>query len=527
MGYYHIMRRFTSIIFALLITLCQLLCSPPIVECFDERAGAAAALEELGKLMEERAREQRQLEQQKELLRYQYKLDEERQRLKEETRRLELENEKEAEQNATYTGTGFFVNTAGYLITNAHVVEDKSYITIRDSKGKFFHAKVIAQDKQNDFALLQVDGNFPALRIIHSDQVKKGQRVFTVGYPQISIQGNESKVTDGIINSFSGIKDDASWFQISVPVQGGNSGGPLINEHGDVIGVVVASIDVQKYYSITGNMPQNVNYAIKSKVLMQFLSTHQIRNTSEFNEKNSIEYVDRGTVLVIAQNSPIDASYEERPVNKNAEDAKLTKLHPNWLSIVQSIEFKNWLDKLPSEKNSFESQRAVNRARVLDNYKLYLKEQKEAAIRTASENVKKEKERKTLEQVTRTYPDWPDLKEDPEFIDWLKIQPQPTKILIESLNAPDIIAIVKRYKEQPIKKLIEIGKVETIFQQYGYIVFSLNDTSNDNIDKAILLSNGKKIEGIVEKRFKGKISLNIDGNDIDNIKINDSVFVFQ
>ena len=147
----------------------------------------------------------------------------------------------EAKRNAVATGTGFFIATGGYLITNHHVIEDATDFAIRDYKGRFFKATVIARDANRDLALLKVNAAFPALSIANSESVSKGQRVLAVGYPQISIQGNESKITDGIISSFSGVKNDDNWFQISVPIQGGNSGGPLITENGGVVGVVVAT----------------------------------------------------------------------------------------------------------------------------------------------------------------------------------------------------------------------------------------------------------------------------------------------
>jgi hypothetical protein len=157
--------------------------------------------------------------------------------------------------------------------------------------------------------LLKVNAAFPVLSITNSESVSKGQRVLAVGYPQISIQGNESKVTDGIISSFSGVQNDDNWFQISVPIQGGNSGGPLITESGGVVGVVVATANVARFFKMTGNLPQNVNYAIKSKVLLDFLKTQSLQNPAVSKGKVSIETVDASTVLVIAKNGLIDVSY--------------------------------------------------------------------------------------------------------------------------------------------------------------------------------------------------------------------------
>lgn len=250
---------------------------------------------------------ERQLEFQKELIREEYRIKEEYR-----IRQNELERQRHAKanelnketedvrQNSVSTGTGFFIATNGYLVTNAHVVNGYENISIKDQYGRTLKATVIASDKKRDLALLKVSGNYPALHISQTDGVSKGQRVMTIGYPQPTIQGSESKVTDGVISSFTGLKDNDNWFQISVPIQGGNSGGPLINEDGTVIGVVVATLNAKKFLSITGNIPQNVNYAIKSKVLLDFLIEHQILNINSSNQKTSINAVDQSTVLIIS-----------------------------------------------------------------------------------------------------------------------------------------------------------------------------------------------------------------------------------
>ena len=493
--------------------------------------------------------EQIRMDQQKELMQYQHELEMQRLRREEQLRRESLEREKQnraaaetdqkqkAEEelrNSVFTGSGFFVDSTGYLITNAHVVNDKTYIAIRDSKRKFYRATVISQDKKNDLALLRVDGRFPALRIVHSDQAEKGQRVLTVGYPQISIQGNESKVTDGIINSFSGFQDDDNWFQISVPIQGGNSGGPLVNENGDVIGVVVASLNVQKFFSITGNMPQNVNYAIKSKILMQFLSSQQVRNTTQTKGKTSIDSVDRATVLVIAKNTPIDVTYEEKPVDKKAEDEKLTQRHPNWRSLIKTDGFKKWLEDTPSLKDSFASQRANDRAKALDAYNQYIVDQQEFARRAAVEEEKRRKEREALgelarrnDEVVKSYPDWQELKKNPEFIEWLAQQPESTRQMVESLNATDIISVIKQFKALPVKTLVEVGRVKSIFKEYGYIVIALNNRGQQHIKNVVLLSDGRKIKGTAEKHVGENISVTINSADISGVRNEDAVFVYQ
>jgi TPR repeat protein/S1-C subfamily serine protease len=281
-------------------------------------AGLAAAAEAIAREAEKQA----ELERQKELIRYQFELEQQRVRQQQELferrqreaaevdrqRKLAAEeaSKKKADEDrrtASSTGTGFFITTSGFLVTNAHVIADYENIEIRDQTGQTYRASVIATDKKRDLALLKVVGSFAALHIDQLGKPVKGQRVLTIGYPQISIQGSESKVTDGVISSLSGIRNNDDWFQISVPIQGGNSGGPLINENGLVIGVVVATVNAQRFLSTTGNLPQNINYAIKSRVLLSFLEEQQIRLSPAAKKKQTIESVDLATVLVIAKNA--------------------------------------------------------------------------------------------------------------------------------------------------------------------------------------------------------------------------------
>ena len=167
------------------------------------------------------------------------------------------------------TGTGFFITEDGYFITCFHVVVNSGKITLRNLKGETFDARAIAIDRVNDLALLKAEGRdgarFKPLPIGVSGEVRRGAAIVTMGFPNINQQGIEPKVTDGIINSFSGANNDMRVFQISAPIQTGNSGGPLITMDGNVIGVVASKLDAQAIARQTGDIPQNVNYAIKSQ----------------------------------------------------------------------------------------------------------------------------------------------------------------------------------------------------------------------------------------------------------------------
>jgi len=106
-----------------------------------------------------------------------------------------------------------------------------------------------------------------------STTAKMGQEVFTIGYPNPVLQGVNVKLTKGSINSLTGVQDDIRLYQISVPVHPGNSGGPLLDMDGNVIGIIVAMLDAKTAFKISGSLPQNVNYAIKSTYAQTLIDT--------------------------------------------------------------------------------------------------------------------------------------------------------------------------------------------------------------------------------------------------------------
>ena len=170
------------------------------------------------------------------------------------------------------SGTGFFVTDDGYLISNYHVVKDATKVRLLTSAG-LIDAKVVQVDAANDLALLKAVGKFAPLPVAASRSVKLGGTVATVGFPNIGMQGFAPKLAKGEIASLSGAGDDARYFQISVPVQPGNSGGALVDEHGNVIGVVSAKLDAAAALAASGSLPENVNYAVKSSLLLSFLES--------------------------------------------------------------------------------------------------------------------------------------------------------------------------------------------------------------------------------------------------------------
>jgi S1-C subfamily serine protease len=205
------------------------------------------------------------------------------------------------------SGSGFFVSEDGLFITNAHVVEEGTRVEVRTSAGKK-RATVLRLDKDKDLALLRVldvAGTVPALSISTNSATLGGQ-VFTIGYPLVELQGSRPKFTDGKVSSLAGMRDDPDQMQISVPVQPGNSGGPLTDMNGDVVGVVVARLNDVKVLEAVGSLPQNVNYAIKGTTLIRFLSENKslavrvsIKNSPPRNQDAAIQTVETASGLVL------------------------------------------------------------------------------------------------------------------------------------------------------------------------------------------------------------------------------------
>ncbi|MDD4393309.1 MAG: trypsin-like peptidase domain-containing protein [Desulfobacterales bacterium] len=174
--------------------------------------------------------------------------------------------------NAYSSGTGFLISKDGYLLTCHHVVDNARSIKVIVGDNSY-PAKLVRDDKYNDLALLKISGRFSALSFSPNRSAAMGQDIFTIGYPNPLLQGTSAKLTKGTINSLTGFMDDLRLYQVSVPVQPGNSGGPLLDMNGNVAGVIVAVLDAKIAFNVTGSLPQNVNYAVKKTYAQALLDT--------------------------------------------------------------------------------------------------------------------------------------------------------------------------------------------------------------------------------------------------------------
>jgi S1-C subfamily serine protease len=172
--------------------------------------------------------------------------------------------EANVEARGGWVGTGFFITDNGYLLTCFHVVNHPATSIQVGTKYGLFNAELVQSDPDKDVALLKVTGTFSSLPLVSSNSVNFGEAVFTIGFPNPKVQGWQPKLTRGEINSLSGFQDDTNEYQISVPVQPGNSGGALIDEQGNVVGIVAARLSDWAAVRTSGMTAQNVNYAVKS-----------------------------------------------------------------------------------------------------------------------------------------------------------------------------------------------------------------------------------------------------------------------
>ena len=181
------------------------------------------------------------------------------------------------------SGSGAIVTAQGHILTAAHVVSHAKRVRVLTSQG-LKTATILRVDESNDVAILKIsEGSYTPLAIALSRQVRLGQSVATIGFPNVEIQGFSPKVTRGEISSLNGIGDDPRAWQISVPVQTGNSGGPLLDENGNLVGLVVSKLSIRAA-QMTGDLPQNVSYAVKSSYALALLEPYLGTDVPEANQ---------------------------------------------------------------------------------------------------------------------------------------------------------------------------------------------------------------------------------------------------
>jgi S1-C subfamily serine protease len=172
------------------------------------------------------------------------------------------------------SGTGFVVSANGHIVTNNHVING----CVGDIKGNLTGEaavvlRVVSSDANNDLALLQAPStaSFRDFGRIRDRSIRSGDSVVAIGFPFHGLLSSDFTVTTGIVSSLSGLRNDSRLLQISAAVQPGNSGGPLFDTTGQIVGVVTGKLDGLRFAAATGNIPENINFAIKTGALRDFL----------------------------------------------------------------------------------------------------------------------------------------------------------------------------------------------------------------------------------------------------------------
>jgi len=219
------------------------------------------------------------------------------------------------EKKGAKVGTGFLLDPSGYIATNYHVVNEATTISAKFSDiGESLRCEVILKDINNDLAILKTVDDLNTTKrslpyyISDDPKTRIGDRVHTVGYPLSSILGNNPKYSDGTVTSLFGIEGDPRLMQISNPIQPGNSGGILFDDHQVVVGVVVSTLNVEYLYKTSGAIPQNVNFAIKSTYLSSLIQMlpKKLQISKPPMKKNEvllpdlIGEIEQCTVLIVA-----------------------------------------------------------------------------------------------------------------------------------------------------------------------------------------------------------------------------------
>ena len=179
------------------------------------------------------------------------------------------------DENITVSGTAFLINSEGFILTNEHVVGSRKEMLI-SLKGDEYAAKVVAVDQVNDLAVLKTNLKDKIFLKFSSKDVEREDDVSALGFGFGKTFSSDVKATRGIVSALSGVANNYSHFQTDAAIQVGNSGGPVINNNTNVVGVAVAKLNTEAAYKQSGTIAENVNFAIKISTIKQFLDSNKI-----------------------------------------------------------------------------------------------------------------------------------------------------------------------------------------------------------------------------------------------------------
>lgn len=216
------------------------------------------------------------------------------------------------------TGTGFVISANGHIVTNNHVISGCDEINGNLSGEAPIKLRLVSSDETNDLALLQAPSPFKEFATIREYSIQTGDGVIAIGYPYHGLLTSDFTVTTGIVSSMSGMFNDTRHLQISAAVQPGNSGGPLFDFTGAVVGVVSAKLDAIRVAQATGDIPENINFAIKTGALKDFLDNsavaYRVTTHREMDKQTAeIAKAARGYTLLISCTATEQSARAKKP----------------------------------------------------------------------------------------------------------------------------------------------------------------------------------------------------------------------
>jgi len=209
-----------------------------------------------------------------------------------------------------YTGSGVILNNGKWVLTNRHVIEGTNYIVVRNGLGKVreIESVELPNDKDIDLALLILKKPFPSNYSLSIEDIKKpkaGEQIYVMGYPMSSILGRYNpSISEGIISKASGFGEMAGEFQITAKINKGNSGGPIFNDKGQIIGISVGKLNKSEVLKKNGFIPEDVNVGISGQVVLNFLNMPikaSIKEEIKYDATEIYEFMRPSVVFIVGQ----------------------------------------------------------------------------------------------------------------------------------------------------------------------------------------------------------------------------------
>lgn len=276
------------------------------------------------------------------------------------------------------TGSGFIINKHGQVLTNYHVVEGSENIMGKIG-GAEVELRITSADKDNDLAVLSSGIKSNEVVPIGIKSVRLGDSIIAVGFPLVGMLSTGLSVTQGTISSLSGMKSDTSHYQITAPIQPGNSGGPLLDVFGNAVGVVDSKLDALKALEATGDIPQNINFAIKGEVVKDYLNKNNIQFAAgdAVDKKDVADIIEKYKnciVLIVAKH---DSQPRPAPQGRSRDTDTINSFETNIRSmlIILKKAFEagdvNAMTSLYAEQVAFFDKGTVSKEFLATNYAMF------------------------------------------------------------------------------------------------------------------------------------------------------------